>query len=448
MKRCPECRRDYYDDSLSFCLVDGSPLVHGVPSNEPATAILPSLAASDERATKNIDRPESVRSPNVSGNERTSGDRKILRRLLPLGIAALVLTLAVTAYLVFYKPPAPTITGSFRSMDSTAFDYYLRGKIDASSQNRERNQNAIDILQNVVDADAGFAPAYAALSRAYGIKADLFAKDAEQKKLYDDAKLAAEKALAIDPNLAEGHLARGAISWNHINRFPNEQTIQAYKKAIELQPDLEEGHHLLGLVYYHVGLFDKAEQEIQRAIALNPSNSLARFRIGLISAYRTDYEKAFSVLKTVPLEANETVINRAMAGVLFQLGRIEDAEKLVDDFLASTSDEGGNVTSVKAMLLAKSGRRLEAEEAIQRAIELGQSFQHFHHTSYNIASAYALLDESDKALKWLEFTADEGFPCYPLFDKDPNLQTLRKDDRFIELMAKWKHQWERYNATL
>jgi hypothetical protein len=40
MKRCPECRRDYYDDTLNFCLNDGAELVYGLSSDEPATAIL------------------------------------------------------------------------------------------------------------------------------------------------------------------------------------------------------------------------------------------------------------------------------------------------------------------------------------------------------------------------------------------------------------------------
>ena len=40
MKRCPECRRDYYDDTLSFCLADGTELVYGLSDDEPATAIL------------------------------------------------------------------------------------------------------------------------------------------------------------------------------------------------------------------------------------------------------------------------------------------------------------------------------------------------------------------------------------------------------------------------
>ena len=61
--------------------------------------------------------------------------------------------------------------------------------------------------------------------------------------------------------------------------------------------------------------------------------------------------------------------------------------------VASTTatDEGGNVTSVKAMLLAKAGDAREAEKYIQRAIEIGKNFGHFHQTAFNIASAYALL---------------------------------------------------------
>ena len=60
MKRCPECRRDYYDDTLSFCLEDGSPLVYGVSEDDPATAILnefgvlPSDGSHSDSATRSF----------------------------------------------------------------------------------------------------------------------------------------------------------------------------------------------------------------------------------------------------------------------------------------------------------------------------------------------------------------------------------------------------------
>ncbi|MCA1589451.1 MAG: tetratricopeptide repeat protein [Acidobacteria bacterium] len=437
MKRCPECRRDYYDDTLLYCLDDGFALLEGPGSDGGKTAILPSDVDSQKLTARLPKRSTTY------GN--ASGKRKWL---LPGAVAAIFLVSGFAVYWFWLTDSQPRISGSFRSVDSPAYDYYLRGKIDSTSQNRERNQNAVHILEEVVAADPGFAPASAALARAYGIRADLFAQKSEQKKLYNKAKLAAEKALAIEPNLAEAHLARGAIIWNHVDRFPHEQSIQAYKKAIALDPGIEEAHHLLGLVYYHIGLFEKSEAELQKALELDSSNSLVRFRIGLVSSYKMNNEEALRILKTVPRDANQGVIDRALAVILFHLGRTEEAWKIVNEFLASRTDEGGNITSVKAMLLAKEGRKQEAEEAVKEAVRIGEDFQHFHHATYNIASAYALMNDLDQSLKWLQFTADEGFPCYPLFDKDKNLDNLRQDDRFKSMMAELKQQWERHNATL
>jgi tetratricopeptide (TPR) repeat protein len=50
------------------------------------------------------------------------------------------------------------------------------------------------------------------------------------------------------------------------NHFPHEQAIQSFKAAISLDPNLGEAHHQLGRVYYHIGLFDKAEEEIKKAL--------------------------------------------------------------------------------------------------------------------------------------------------------------------------------------
>jgi hypothetical protein len=100
------------------------------------------------------------------------------------------------------------------------------------------------------------------------------------------------------------------------------------------------------------------------------------------------------------------------------------------------------------MLLAHAGKESEAEETIQRAIEIGRGFGHFHHTAYNIASAYALMNKPDQAVKWLIVAADEGFPCYPYFEIDHTLDNIRQDPSFIAFMTKLKAQWEKYNASL
>jgi len=400
--------------------------------------VVPSI---NEAPTVAIDTAASKRRANWSGLVKS--------RSASAFIVFVMFALALIGYMRFFRSPTISNKSIVRYESSPAYDVYLRARVIAGSENRENNENAIKLLEQAVKIDSNLAPAWADLAQAYRMKAFYFAPDSDKKKLNEDAKVDVEKALALNPDLAEAHFVRGVLLWTHDNRFPHEQAIQSFKHAIALDPNLDEAHHQLGAVYMHIGLLDKAEEEIKKALAINSANTMARFRLGVVDLYRARYDDALSVFKTVPREANPAQVDRTSATALFQLGRTQEASDLVEDYLKTyPTDEGGNVTSVKAMLLAKAGKEREAEETIQHAVDIGKGFGHFHHTTYNIASAYALLNKPDQALKWLQYTADDGFPCYPLFENDANLNSLRNDERFIAFMVKLKQQWEHYQATL
>jgi tetratricopeptide (TPR) repeat protein len=304
-------------------------------------------------------------------------------------------------------------------------------------------------LEQAVALDPQYAEAWAVLAHAYNTRAFFHSSGDERKKINENAEVAVEKALALNPNLAYAHFARGLILWTHDNRFPHEQTIMAYRRAIELDPAMDEPHQRLSVIYLHVGMFDEARQEIKKTIELNPSNTLARFRLAPIDIYEGRYEDAIEDLKTTPREVNPALVDRNLATALFMLGRSDEASAVVEDYLKTfPNDEGGNVTSVKAMLLARAGKTAEAEAAIARSIEIGQGFGHFHHTAYNIAVAYALMGRTADALKWLEDAADDGFPCWPFFEIDPNLAGIRKEQRYLDLVKRLKQQTERYRALI
>jgi len=390
-----------------------------------------------------------VNKPEIAGLEARSRGPRFSRRKLEAMLAAAVLIVAGGAYTLSVRYHKPVPASGARSANVAAYDAYVHGKVNVSSENPDNNEAAIKLFGQAIAADPNFAAAYAELARAYTIKARYFAPPAEKKKLNEDAEVNVEKALALDPNLAEGYFARGLILWTPYKRFPHEQAVQSYKHALELNPDLDEAHHQLGFVYVHIGLLDKGYQEIQKALAINSNNTLARYRLGVIDMCRGKYEEAFQIFNSTPLEKNPSLLAFYTSNALFRLGRNEEASALIEKFFkVYPKDEGGAVTSVKAMMLAKAGKEHEAEATIQHAIEIGRGYAHFHHTSYNIASAYALMHQPGPALKWLQVTAEEGFPCYPLFEGDANLDNLRKDAGFISFMATQKRQWEHFDATL
>lgn len=102
----------------------------------------------------------------------------------------------------------------------------------------------------------------------------------DEKRWEEKAFVAVRKALSLDPDSAEAHLAPGRLLWTPSNNFPHHQAVQEYRRALELDPSLDEARNQLALVYGHVGLLDEAFRELKKALATNPSNTLARFRIG------------------------------------------------------------------------------------------------------------------------------------------------------------------------
>jgi serine/threonine protein kinase/Tfp pilus assembly protein PilF len=337
--------------------------------------------------------------------------------------------------------------GSVRPVNPEAYDNYLRGRFYLNRQTKEDNEAAITALEHAVATDPSFAAAYAELAQAYSWKLFLFAP--AEKQWAEKAFVAAEKALALDPDSAVAHLARGRILWTPANHFPHEKAIQEYRQAVTLNPSLDEARNQLALVYCHIGAFEEALEESHQAVTTNPNNNLAQLRIGQTLNLQGKYEQALSVLQALPKEVNPQLVGHQTVWALFNLGRKEEASATVEQFLRDyPEDNGGLFTSQQAVLAASAGQERRAEDKIKLAVERGKGFGHFHHTAYYIACAYALMNNPEQAIKWLEVAAGDGLPCYPLFETDPNLNNLRKDARFVTFLAKQRQQWEYYRTIL
>jgi len=328
-----------------------------------------------------------------------------------------------------------------------AYDDYLRGKIRLRRENREDDSVAIALLERAVALDPDFAAAQAELTRAYVLRVEQFAPN--DTALLERAWVASEKALRLSPDLAEAHLARGSLLSNMSGRLSPEPAVREYHRALELNPNLAQAHHGLGTIYLHRGLLDKAVDEFRRTLSIDPGNYGATRRIGLALVYQGRYEDGLRLIRQVPPQSNQSLWNYQVAWALLYLGRDEEAAALMARYLgAHPEDRGGVVTSTRAILFAKKGDARRAEEDVRNAVVKGKGFVHFHHTAYNIATVYALLRQPARAVYWLRQAADGGWPCYPYFARDPNLDRIRADPDFVAFMHELKARWEGYRATL
>ena len=335
-----------------------------------------------------------------------------------------------------------------RTVNSEAYDYYLRGKSHAAILTDSENQHAIEMLEHAVALDPTLAMGFAELARAYTRRLNSFAP--EDKQWEQKAFTAIEKALSLDADLAEAHLARGLLLWTHANRFPHERVIQEYRQALSLNPNLDEAHHQLCVVYLHIGLLDEALQEIQTAVAINPSNIFAQYRVGMVYLYQGRAEEALAVFRRYQAAQGARYPDYQTIWALFVLGRKDEARKAFAEALRQDpEDTAGATNSAGAVLAASAGDHRKAQDLISTALRgKDKGFIHFHHTAYNIASAYAVMNRPQQAIEWLQKAADDGLPCYSLFANDHNLDNLRTDSRFVTFLAKQKELWEYYKTRV
>ena len=237
--------------------------------------------------------------------------------------------------------------------------------------------------------------------------------------------------------------------WTPANHFPHEAAIRDYRRALEINPALDEARNQLALVYCHVGLLEEALRESRKAITTDPNNYLAQYRIGETLNFQCNNEEALSTLQAIPKHANPALVGHQIVWALYNLGQSEEAGATAEAYLEENPDDyGGLFTSLQAILAGAEGDQALAEEKIALAVERGKGFGHFHHTAYHIGCAYALMNKSEPALRYLEWAADDGFPCYPLFKTDPNLERVREEPRFVTLLTRLKQQWEYYRGLL
>jgi len=328
-------------------------------------------------------------------------------------------------------PSPPT-----RSLE--AYDDYLRGMHYLRRLDQREHEYAIPLLEKAVARDPDFAQAHAALARAYISK--FFNLEADPRwKTRAEEEIA--RSLALDPELPDAYLARGDLEWTLANGFPHERAIRDFRRALELNPNLAEARRSLGRVYLHLGLFDRANEEWDRALRTDPADLWVLYRKAGLLLFDAKPERALEELRKHPEMEN----SQDAVLALIWLNRDDEAADVMEKMLKDPPET--EVHATRAVLLARRGDVRGVESAVAESIRLGKGLGHFHHAEYDIACAYAVLRRKADAMTWLRRASADGFPCYPLFQKDPLLAPLRGDPDFERFMAEIGAQFGRYRAT-
>ena len=279
-----------------------------------------------------------------------------------------------------------------------AYDYYLRGRTFFHQHRRTSMEFARQMFTRAIEVDPNYARAYAGIADCCSILFMYF--DARESNL-KQADKASQKALDLDPDLAEAHSARG-LSYSLSKRYDLAQ--EEFETAMRLDPKLYEAPYFYARAFLAQGMAYEAAPLFERAATLRPDDYQAR---------------AF------------------LAAAYTQQGRIGEASKASRRAIAAiekwldTNPDDARALNLGATIWSNLGETDNAVEWAKRSLAIDPEDPQL---LYNVACVYSIEGMKDEALKCLERAIDKGYGHREWIEHDSDLNSLRSDSRFKALL--------------
>ncbi|MFN3840154.1 MAG: tetratricopeptide repeat protein [Cyclobacteriaceae bacterium] len=310
-----------------------------------------------------------------------------------------------------------------RPANSEAYNLYLQGRYYFAKHRREDVDEAIDLFNQAIAIDNSIANAWAALSLAYGSHANNgYIESAEG---FEKARAAAMKAIGLSDELASGHYALASIKASYdwdwhgaeedfrkaIARDPSnigaingmaileltlgnfDQAIALYTKAQELDPLRPVIKVNLAMTLMHTNQMNEAEEQLNKALGLNPQFPTAHYRLGLTYLLRGNHSKAIEELQ----------------------------KEIVEDW------------RIQGLAMANylAGNKQEADLLLKKFIDEYQDI-----SAFQIAEIYACRNDADNLFAWLEKAYRQRDGGLSTLTGNPWLRSFEQDKRYLDFKRK------------
>ncbi|HYL64123.1 MAG TPA: winged helix-turn-helix domain-containing protein [Candidatus Methylomirabilis sp.] len=317
------------------------------------------------------------------------------------------------------------------SRDPMAYAEFIQGYKLSSSGNPAMLDEAARHLSNAVARDPAFSLAHAVLSVVCATRH--FELDPSSEWL-EKAEFHCRRALELEPDLPEGHVARAFLLWGPSKNFQHLEAISELKRALTLQNNQPQAYNRLGTILAHIGLLEHAREMYERARPFHPRKAVSH-SIVQVYVWNQEYDLARAEIEAWRAETPENKYPVYFAPLVAMMtGDLNEAKTLLDEALQLLPEEP-LIVSLEGVYFASTGLAGKALDCLTTACASPRSFGHAHHSYYQIACILAMLERRQAAFEWLERSVASGFACWPFFLKDPHLKNLRELPEFEVLVS-------------
>jgi serine/threonine protein kinase/tetratricopeptide (TPR) repeat protein len=330
----------------------------------------------------------------------------------------------------------PKLTGSEResvakvgTKDADAYRLYLKGRHYYEKTWTSEDLNAAaEFFDKAVAKDSGYAAAYAGLADVYAIQGYMgYVSDPE---LLDKARSAARRALALDSQIPESHTALANLDFNYFWNFP--EADEEIQRALALDPNSAYAHEVSCWIKIGTGKTQEGLAECRRAVELEPLSVLNNMILAWEYDFARDYEHAIEQAnKTLEIDPNDADAISVLGLAYEQMGNYPRA---MEQWVKIQRLRGHEARATGLMrsfeksgykgYLSKDAKDNEAEGNLYRG-----------GLAPSAAADYAMLGEKDAAFAAMEKAFAHRVGVVDI-NVDPRLDSIRSDPRFVDFLRR------------
>jgi TolB-like protein/DNA-binding winged helix-turn-helix (wHTH) protein/Tfp pilus assembly protein PilF len=320
-------------------------------------------------------------------------------------------------------------------LDPAVHEAYLQGLYFWNKFDPRATPKAIERFQQAIDRDRGFALAHAGLASAYTQSAVLGI--ASPREAYPKAKAAAVEALGIAPNLSEAHNPLGWAALLYDWDFPAAE--RDFTRGIALDPNSAEAYHGYGMYQAAMGRMEAGLATMRHARELDPLSLHINHKLCAILYWSRQYDAAIGQCRrTLELDSRYSPAHWHLAHALDAKGLHDEAQEeyfLADQYMTGDAER---VRQSRAAAKASGWKPFlrQSVEGWSAALKSANDPQEAAAVADIVAEQWARLGEKERALEWLERSADARDFFAPFIGVEPLYDPLRSDPRFQKLLRR------------
>jgi len=325
--------------------------------------------------------------------------------------------------------PKKTVTHGGTS-DPEAYQLYLKGLYHWERRTPESLEKSKDYFNQAIQRDPNYALAYVGLADYYNVVSDY--SPVPDSEAGPKARVAAEKALAIDDSLAEAHASLAGAHWSMLEFAAAEREFQ---RALELNPNYANAQHWYGLFLSWDARHSDAISHLRRAVELDPLNLQYNANLGQALGDAKQYDAGVEQLKkTLEMDPNYAQAHGQLARMYLNMAKYD---LWLDEWKKSTTlykqmDELAIAEEV-ARVYSKSGFK----PAKLREIEMRKLLAKRRYVDpADIAYAYADLGDKEQTFVWLDKALADKSGGLEVVKIVPALDPWRSDPRYLDLLKR------------